>query len=290
MQSIYQYIVEAKQTSSNKERLEQLRSWLKGKKYEDYVDTLNKMLEDPKAKTLLDEGFGSEFGDLKFKYSAKMIRANDLFPTQNEIDIDKTVGHPFNSPENIFIEYLEPIVIARMPLITFKGKYIIDGHHRWSEVMVCNPEGKMLCFNYDANITIEEMLKAVQGTIAAVMAEKGEKLPANHVKEGNNIFKMSKKDIEKYVEAHENTETYQKLIEQNDELTTEQEAKEFIINNLLELKEDKKPGTKAPGRGYMPQTGKGGSDSNDKQTAFPDKVGSALNRLSTKTIDKKSIE
>lgn len=290
MNSIYDYILEAKQTSNNKERLEQLRKWLQGKNYEDYVDALNKMLEDPKAKTLLDEGFGTEFGNLKFTYRAKMISAIDLYPSQNEIDIDKTIGAPFKNPDNVTKEYTPPIVIANMPLVTFNGKYIIDGHHRWSEIVVFNPEGKMLCFDYSAKISIEEMLKAVQGTIAKVMAEKGENLPAQHVPKENNIYDMSKKDIEKYIDENENQETYARLITNNATLHNVEQAREFLINNLLELKKNKKPLSNAPERGYMPQTSKGGTDSHDKQTSFPNKAGSALHSLSTKTVDKKSIK
>jgi hypothetical protein len=290
MRNVYEYILEAKETSSNKERLEQLRKWLKGKNYEEYVDALNKMLEDPKAKTLLDEGFGTEFGDLKFKYRAKLIAADELYPSQNEIDIDKTIGAPFKNPDNINKQYVNPIVIANMPLVTFNGKYIIDGHHRWSEIAVFNPTGKMLCFDYSANITIEQMLKAVQGTIAAVMAKKGEELPAQHVEKGHNIYDMSKSEIEKYVLDHENPETYARMIAMNTKLFTEEQAREYIINNLLQLKKDKKPLSNAPERGYMPQTSKGGSDTKDKQTAFPDKTGSALHNLSTKTVDKKTVQ
>ena len=290
MKGVFEYIVESKLTSTNKERLEQLRKWLKGKKYEDYVDTLNKMLEDPKAKTLLDEGFGSEFGDLKFKFSAKLIPASDLYPSQNEIDIDKTIGAPFKNPDNIIKQYTIPIVIANMPVVTFNGKYVIDGHHRWSEIAAYNPDGKMLCFDYSANITIEEMLKAVQGTIAAVMAKKGEKLPAQHVEKGHNIFDMSKSDVEKYIEEKENIETYEKMIELNSNLETIEQSRQFILDNLLKMKKEKQPSKNAPERGYMPQTSKGGSDINDKKTAFPNQVGSALNNLSTKKIDKKSIK
>lgn len=290
MKSVFEYIVESQITSSNKERLEQLRKLLKGKKYEDYVDTLSDMLEDPKSKTLLDEGFGTEFGDLKFKFSVKMISAKDLFPSQNEIDIDKTIGAAFKNPTNVTKNYTIPIVIANMPLVTFNSKYVIDGHHRWSEVCVINPKGKMLCFDYSANITIEQMLKAVQGTIAAVMAKKGEPLPKQHVKPGNNIFEMSKNAIEKYVQENENIETYESLVQFNDTIKNAEQAKQFIIDNLLEMKQDKKPPKNAPERGYMPQTSKGGSDTKDKQTAFPDKTGSALHNLSTKTVDKKTVQ
>ena len=63
------YICEnARTTQSNVERREELEKWLKNKKYTDYVSTLNKMLDDPKAKTLLVDGFGGELGKTKFTF------------------------------------------------------------------------------------------------------------------------------------------------------------------------------------------------------------------------------
>ena len=73
MKSINNYIFESREvsTKSNKERRKELEKWLKHKKYDDYVDTLNKMLEDPKAKALLEDGFGGDLGDTKFSDDTK---------------------------------------------------------------------------------------------------------------------------------------------------------------------------------------------------------------------------
>ena len=57
-------IVES-ETSNNEERKKELEKWLKGKQMPDYIKTLNKMLEDDKAKVLLQDGFGGELGDTK---------------------------------------------------------------------------------------------------------------------------------------------------------------------------------------------------------------------------------
>ena len=70
MKSINDYIFESNEvsTTSNKQRRKELEKWLKHKNYEDYVDTLNKMLKDPKAKTLLEDGncsWGFSFRDKK---------------------------------------------------------------------------------------------------------------------------------------------------------------------------------------------------------------------------------
>ena len=71
MINLANFVFESKEisTKSNKERKEELERWLKHKKYEDYVDTLNKMLEDPKAKALLEDGFGGKLGDTKLIFS-----------------------------------------------------------------------------------------------------------------------------------------------------------------------------------------------------------------------------
>lgn len=95
-----EHIFEEKQTStSNKERREQLEKWLKNKKYSDYVKTLNKMLKDPKAKTLLADGFGGDIGDIEFVFQPRLIRAARLIPTQSDIDIEQSLKHTLTKPE-----------------------------------------------------------------------------------------------------------------------------------------------------------------------------------------------
>ena len=92
MINLTQFINEsARSTNSNEERRIELEKWLKNKKYNEYVKVLDKMLDDPKAKTLLVDGFGGELGNTKFTYSVKRIPASNLRPTQYEIDVDKSL-------------------------------------------------------------------------------------------------------------------------------------------------------------------------------------------------------
>ena len=98
---LYDFIVESKDdedkgklTSSNKERLELLQKILKNKKYSEYIDTLNKMLDDPKAKILLKDGFGGELGNMQFTFQKRNIPVRKLRPTQSEIDVSKSVDFP----------------------------------------------------------------------------------------------------------------------------------------------------------------------------------------------------
>ena len=59
----------------------------------------------------------------------------ELKPTQNEVDIDKSLAWPMiRAPDN-FISYANgnnQAFVVGEPIVTYNGMYVIDGHHRWS--------------------------------------------------------------------------------------------------------------------------------------------------------------
>ena len=291
MKSINDYIFESRniETSSNKERKKELEKWLKHKKYDDYVDTLNKMLEDPKAKALLEDGFGGDLGDTKLSFSVKNIPVSQLMPTQANIDLDKSLKHALISDKSFKKTFTDPIEINK-PIVTFRENYVIDGHHTWLQAITLNPKGKILSFNYDGDISPIQMLKAVQGTIAAVKADDNDnngKLPSNKV-DGENIFDNSfdEKKIRKYIKETFNDsliDIYLKYIPKLVSKKSTVQIKEDIINwiteRLLDIKSNNYPFDSAPDRKNMPQMFKAGTDEKDKSTAMPDKEGSAMNKL-----------
>lgn len=290
MKSLNLYIFESQEhlTSSNKERKAELEKWLKHKKYDDYVATLNKMLEDPKAKALLEDGFGGELGDTKLKFSIKEIVASQLMPTQSEIDLDKSIKHALTKKESFLSTFNNPIEIGGKPIVTFRENYIVDGHHSWLQAITLNPQGKVLAFNYDGNISPVQMLKAVQGTIAAVKAENNNgKLPSSVVN-GQNFFDDSfdEKEIRKYLEDTLEKSLLEVYIEKIDECKDYESTIDYLTERLLDVKANNYPAEKSPGRANMPQVFKGGTDEDDKKSALPDKEGSAMNKLKDKKFIK----
>lgn len=281
MKTLNNYIFESREvsTTSNKQRRKELEKWLKHKKYDDYVETLNKMLKDPKAKTLLEDGFGGDLGDTKLIFSIQELTCQSLIPTQKEIDMDKSIKFALERKTSLEETYESPILIEK-PVITFRKNYIIDGHHSWLQAVTLNPEGKLLCFNYDGDLSPIQMLKVVQGTIAAVKASQDEdKLPSNSVK-GPNIFSkdFGEKEIKKYFK--DNLE--QNLIDGFLKFTkqeTKEDLIEFLTNRILDVKANNYPLEHAPKREDMPQVFKAGANKNDKKSALPDKEGSTLNKL-----------
>ena len=284
MKNLNLYIFESREvlTTSNKQRRKELEKWLKHKKYDDYVDTLNKMLEDPKAKTLLEDGFGGELGDTKLTFSVKEIPVSQLMPTQSEIDLDKSLKHALTKKESFEKTFTDPIEINK-PIVTFRQNYVIDGHHTWLQAIAINPNGKILAFNYDGDISPIQMLKAVQGTIAAVKADDNNnngKLPSNKV-DGPNFFDKSfdEKKIKKYLEEtfdESLTNIYCKYL---DNCKNKKDIIDYLIERLLDIKSNNYPFESAPSRENMPQVFKGGTDADDKSSALPDKEGSAMNKL-----------
>ena len=284
MITLNNYIFEAREvsTTSNKQRRKELEKWLKHKNYEDYVDTLNKMLEDPKSASLLSDGFGGDLGDTQLRFSVQKIPVSQLMPTQKEIDLDKSLKHALTSKESVKKTFSNPIEINK-PIVTFRKNYIIDGHHTWLQAIALNPQGKILSFNYDGDISPIQMLKAVQGTIAAVKADDNKnngKLPSNKV-EGPNFFDddFDRKKIRKYLEDTFDDSLIDIYCEYIPECKDKNDIIKYLEERLLDIKANNYPFESSPSRDDMPQVYKGGIDSNDKSSAFPDKEGSAMNKL-----------
>ena len=284
MLSLNSYIFESREvsTTSNNQRRKELEKWLKHKNYEDYVETLNKMLEDPKSAALLEDGFGGILGDTKLKFSVQKITVSQLMPTQKEIDLDKSLKHALVKEESFKKTFSNPIEINK-PIVTFRKNYIIDGHHTWLQAIALNPNGKILAFNYDGDISPIQMLKAVQGTIAAVKADKNNnngKLPSSKV-EGPNFFsdKFDRKKIRKYLEDTFNDDLIDIYCEYIKECKDKNDIIKYLEERLLDIKANNYPFESAPSRDDMPQVFKGGTDIDDKSSALPDKKGSAMNKL-----------
>lgn len=284
MISLNSYIFESREvsTTSNKQRRKELEKWLKHKNYEDYVETLNKMLEDPKSAALLEDGFGGILGDTKLKFSVQKITVSQLMPTQKEIDLDKSLKHALVKAESFKKTFSNPIEINK-PIVTFRKNYIIDGHHTWLQAIALNPNGKILAFNYDGDISPIQMLKTVQGTIAAVKADDNNnngKLPSNKV-EGPNFFsdKFDRKKIRKYLEDTFNDDLTDIYCEYIKECKDKNDIMKYLEERLLDIKANNYPFEAAPSRDDMPQVFKGGTDIDDKSSALPDKEGSAMNKL-----------
>lgn len=219
-----------------------LIAMLKEKTYKEAVDFIDELVKDHKLKFILSLGFGGKFADYKLKLNKTTIPAYKLIPTQNEIGLDETLKYMMKG-DNIENCFKDPACIKK-PIVTFQGTFIIDGHHRWSEIFATNSKANLECINIEGNLSPLSMLKAVQATIGSNLG----KLIIKDV-EGKNLFKCSKSSIEKYLKDMPE-DTIKKLKKHYDDPITS------IVNNCMTLKTNNTPILNAPRRGDMPQTSK----------------------------------
>lgn len=260
--------------------------------YEQFVTQFAKVAADPKVQAVLKYGLeDGQPNDEKVKITKMNANVSALKPTQNEIDINKSLGFPIKST-GALIKILKggpqepggPIVTAA------GGTIILDGHHRWSQVFCINPNAQISAI--DLNIqgaNAETYLKVLQMAIASDV----QKVPTQSVDSVNLLdpslsrqqlvsflLKMSPKEV--LIECANSNSEVSKLIKQvigSVTTTTDQAVNEdapamaikrgqgsgpvqnganklaqLIYNNILKMRANNQPLDPAPKRGFMPQT------------------------------------
>lgn len=213
------------------------------KDYDETVDFVDDIIKDPKLKFLLSLGFGGDFSNLKLKLKRTTIPAKRLVPTQNEIGTNETLRYIIEG-KDIDVCF-EKSTIIKKPIVTFQGTFIVDGHHRWSQIFVTNPDANIVCIDITGNLSPLSMLKAVQCTIGSNTG----KLIRKNI-QGQNLYDVSEKEISKYLE-----ENLSESVLENLEMYYENPV-ESLTKNVIQMQRNNTPILNAPDRGEMPQTSK----------------------------------
>ncbi len=211
------------------------------------VSELNDITNDPKLYALLSLGFGGgELADVKMNVSSQSISVAKLVPTQREIGLDNSLSYPLSGDCGTYFN--SPVTIVA-PIITYNGNFVIDGHHRWSQLYMVNPTATIsaIDFSYD-DMSPLRMLRNLQGAIAV-----SEGTVPSQVCDLANVFQMSESDIRSYVEQNISDQCSQSLMELVG-LDSEDEVIEYIVGNAMTLQRENIPYGDAPARDFMPQT------------------------------------
>lgn len=217
--------------------------------YGQFVAALKKLNEDQIL--LFMTNFGKNVKDkIKPQVSEITIDVKDLIPTQSEIDWKKSLDGIFQY--GCKGAFSNPASAGAPPLV-YNGKYIIDGHHRWSQVYACNPNAKIKVINYTyGKKDPDDVLKDFQG---AVLAATGQ------VKEGSagtNVWGANATEMNKHVLSKMPDSVLKELNSYVSKITTKGQAANYFVKNLAQLAKNNKPygGANAPERTEMPQTSK----------------------------------
>ena len=231
---------------------------ISSKKYQSAISYIDDIAKDPKLKFVLSLGFGGELADLDLTVEHKSIKVSDLIPTQNEIGFDETLKYILlgTNLENCFDD---PVVIKK-PIVTFNGKYIVDGHHRWSEIYISNPSATAECVNIVGKLQPLDLLKVVQCTIASNLGH----LIIKNV-QGKNLLKTSESELRKYISNNITDNAKEILLSKGIK-----DPIDYLVYNCINMQKNNKPIKNAPDRGDMPQTSEDPDLFNDLDSGVDD--------------------
>jgi hypothetical protein len=238
-------------------------------------------LPEELRKKLLSGREDGQTDDEKVTLTEATVKAGSLIPTQANIDIDKSLADQIyhlygnlevalNGSVSLSPEAPEKGMVkskaGQFPILTFKNKFIIDGHHRWSQVCMTNPDCDLKIANI--NVSGVEDPKAIQALCHVILLAVYGKSVVKNVA-GANLLEQSPEAIKAAVLEGKGMKSAEPISEESLKLLneaykktngkvgieepTKEKAAELYAKNLEVLK---KLGSQAPvkiPRAFMPQ-------------------------------------
>lgn len=214
-----------------------------------FVSQFKALASDPKVKSVLNAGLtDGNPGDEKMSVGSGTLSVSKLRPTQNIIGQAESLNNILDNKYGSLDKFLAGSATFPTPIITYNGQYIIDGHHRWSQVYAANPEAKVPVMDIKGKLEPLDVLKAVHMAIAADIGD----LPLSSAK-GINMLDASEQAIKDVVTQNlkDNVLEIYKKYGKGD---TPEAVAEYIWGNIKRMQSNNAPISGAPDRSAMPQT------------------------------------
>ena len=229
-----------------------------------YVGILKRYAADPEFRKMITSGDkDADPSDEKVTVTRASAPAAKLKPTQAEIGFEQSLKDQVTNPAWKPVQKAlgldgEPIIMPSTDnpppaILVWNGTYILDGHHRWSQVMMMNPTGKVAIDNVTgpAIDNEEEALKAMQMAIAA-----GAKNVVTKAAQGANLMQATDEQVSSYVMKNITDEVLQLLVQAKKIAKPDKQlAANYIAGNLKHIKKHVGKFPRAQG---MPQAGASG--------------------------------
>lgn len=224
---------------------DELKKILK-KDYVSFVKELGDNITDPKFM----DAIKSLSTDMPVNTSVIAPVCTDLQPTQKEVVMDKSLAYPLKDASSTDAILKGGVVApAGKSIVTAgEGKFVIDGHHRWSQVFCINPDAKIRSLDLT---DIKKPIEALKITQIGIAAQIGT-VPTS-AGGGVNLFTVGESELKKYV-IDTITEPVVLVFGKYQKGNTPEEIGEYIWNNVQLLKKKSPPVAGAPKRDVMPQT------------------------------------
>jgi hypothetical protein len=213
-----------------------------------FVDTFSTIASDAKVQAILQSGL--QDGDVKddaITYTQGNVSVSNLVPTQSEIGMDESLKNILIDKFGSLQSFLQGKAnVGANPIVIYNNKYIIDGHHRWSQVFAANPKATVPVLNLIGRLQPLDVLKIVHLAIAAGQND----LPLSSAK-GTNLLLVGENDVRNYVLKNLNEKAL--VVWQKAGFKDANVIAQHIVNNV-KLMQSNGVTKGAPPRTKMPQT------------------------------------
>ena len=150
-----------------------VKGWDEGIKYTDNKITIEEVKPNSQAQSIIQ----------KLGLTGKLVSipVSKLYPTQQDIGLQNSLDFAITQKDAQQYFGTEAKMILS-PILTYKGQYIIDGHHRWSQLYMLNDKAKIVAYDIkqvdgiksgDVKKEIEEVLKRLQVAIGGFFGKIG---------------------------------------------------------------------------------------------------------------------
>lgn len=242
-----------KEEESAEEKVKTLMT--KVSNYDEFVKQLGSLAGDPKVQAFIKAGKADgDQADDKLTAVSKQIAVVDLRPTQNEIDVEGSLKWPLTQAGSLVNCLKKGPVTIKAPVVTYNGEWIIDGHHRWSQLYAMNKNGIINCVDLvGPKMNPINVLKIVQLAIAADLG----KVPTASVNKPN-LLKLDGKQVADFTIktiTDECVKVFNRLRSAAlGKLDPNLIAGKIVVPNVMEMQKTGQPAPGAPKRDVMPQT------------------------------------
>ena len=163
------------------------------------------------------------------------VPVSSLIPTQKDIGFNNSLADQVQNAYDSTKKVLGDKVVmlggdGGSPILTYGGRHILDGHHRWSQIMMTNPEAtvKIADISGAALGGPEEALKATQLAIAGYTGDLKTKSLG-----GPDLMQASPEQVAAYVQKNITDDVLQMLAQTKKISKPDRnEAAKYYANNL----------------------------------------------------------
>jgi len=244
-----------KNKNHSKKTLKTVEDILNEPRYEEFVKKLGIAAKDPKLRAVFYGGLlDGELMDDLVQHDEIIRMGRNLKPIQYEIDLESSLKWVGKNVENV------PLILkggtlgskhfGGNPIVTGTGSYLIDGHHRWSQVYMINPEARIEAIN----LHIDNPKNALRKSQIAIAAMSGE-VPVGKVQPGKNIYRMKASEIKRTIPKYLSKDFYNAFYKTDaTRFRDETDVVNHIYKNIMMMRRQNPPRTDI-GRELMPQYG-----------------------------------